>query len=249
MERRKFLGISFGFGALVPLGCATAKRTADANQHAAGNLQLKGKERSKVTHWDVITIGNLSRNRYWGESEEKALHPVICTTTVITVDGRHVVVDPSLKDANAMADELKRRTGLSPDNIDLVFVTHEHEDHHIGMPHFPKAQWLASPLAAEAINTGFRYAKKVQPVNDKIYDAIDVIHIPGHTPGTSGLRFDYRGLSVFTVGDAVATKDFWDEGRIYFKALNTEEALRSYKKIASVADIVVPGHDNYFLCR
>lgn len=24
---------------------------------------------AKVTRWDVITIGNLSRNRYWGESD------------------------------------------------------------------------------------------------------------------------------------------------------------------------------------
>jgi glyoxylase-like metal-dependent hydrolase (beta-lactamase superfamily II) len=89
----------------------------------------------------------------------------------------------------------------------------------------------------------------VEPVGTRIYDAIDVVLLPGHTPGTSGLRFDYKGLSVLVVGDAVATKDFWDEGRMYFKALDIEESLRSYKKIAAAANIVVPGHDNYFVIR
>jgi glyoxylase-like metal-dependent hydrolase (beta-lactamase superfamily II) len=248
MERRKFLGTSIGLGALLT-SCTSLKHIAVNGQHiSTKNLNLKGKINSPVTHWDVITIGNLSRNRYWGESEEKSLHSVICTTTVITINNHHIIVDPSLKDEKAMADELKRRTGLTPDNIDVVFVTHEHGDHHCGMPNFPKAKWLANQLVAEAINTNEHYSKKVEPANEKIYDAIDVIHIPGHTPGTSGLRFDYRGLSVFVVGDAVATKDFWDTRHIYFKALDINESLRSYDKIAALADIVVPGHDNYFLC-
>jgi glyoxylase-like metal-dependent hydrolase (beta-lactamase superfamily II) len=249
MERRKFLGTSIGLGALLSTGCTVSRQATDHRQRSSeANLKLKGKVNSAVTHWDVVTIGNLSRNRYWGESEEKALHSVICTTTVITIGGFHVIVDPSLKEEKAMADELKRRTGLTPDHIDVVFVTHEHGDHHIGMPNFPKAKWLSSALVAETINKTENYPKEVEPAGDKIYDVIDVIPTPGHTPGTAGLRFDYRGLSVFVVGDAVATKDFWDEGRMYFKALDMAESQRSMKKIASLADIVVPGHDNYFLC-
>lgn len=249
MERRKFLGTSIGLGALLTVSCTSGRHVTGNDQHTSANkIKLKGTQKSAVTHWDVVTIGNLSRNRYWGESEEKSLHPVICTTTLITVNGHHVVVDPSLKDGNAMADELKRRAGLTPDNIDVVFVTHEHGDHHVGLPNFPKAKWLANPLVADTINKTEHYPKQVEAAGNSIYDAIDVIAIPGHTPGTSGLRFDYRGLSVFVVGDAVATKDFWDEGRMYFKALDIEESLRSYKKIASLANVVVPGHDNYFIC-
>src|SRR3954447_7011720 len=29
-------------------------------------LVWKGRADSRVTRWDVVTIGNLSRNRYWG---------------------------------------------------------------------------------------------------------------------------------------------------------------------------------------
>ncbi|PKQ45378.1 MBL fold metallo-hydrolase [Confluentibacter flavum] len=211
-------------------------------------IKLKGKKNSDVIHWDVITIGNLSRNRYWGESEERSLHSVICTTTIIRLKDYTIIVDPSLKDSTEMAKELMRRTGLAPDDIDVVFVTHEHGDHHAGILNFPKARWLANPIAAEIINKENNYIKKVEPAGTKIFDCIDVVTAPGHTPGTSGLRFDFKGLSIFVAGDAVATKDFWDENRMYFKALDTEESLRTYEKIAGMSDIVVPGHDNYFFC-
>jgi len=246
MERRKFLGTSLGLGLLAGYGCSPTTQHA-TNVAVSGSYKLKGKSSSDVTHWDVITIGNLSRNRYWGESEDKSLHTVICTTTVITCNGLNIMVDPSLKDGQAMADELKRRTGLTPDNIDFIFVTHEHGDHHAGMPNFPKAKWLSSEIVANEINRTAGYSKKVEAVANNLPSSIDVVSTPGHTPGTAGLRFDYKGWSVFVAGDAVATKDFWDEGRMYFKALDMEESHKSLKKIASLANIVVPGHDNYFI--
>src|SRR5215216_6630497 len=99
IKRRNFIGAALGVAGLSAMGCA--RKILPEN--AGNTFQLKGKKDSKVIHWDVITIGNLSRNRYWGESEEKALHPVICTTTIITGKDFHVVVDPSLADTNAMA--------------------------------------------------------------------------------------------------------------------------------------------------
>jgi glyoxylase-like metal-dependent hydrolase (beta-lactamase superfamily II) len=243
IKRRNFIGTALGAAGLTAMGCA---RIIPEKQ--TSSFHLKGKKDSKIIHWDIITIGNLSRNRYWGESEEKSLHSVICTTTIITGKNFHVIVDPSLSDPKAMAEELKRRTGLTPDDIDVAFVTHEHGDHHCGLPAFPKAKWLATAEAASIINKTAKYEKNVEAAGNSLFDAIDVIAAPGHTPGTAGLRFDYRGLSVFVAGDALATRDFWDDGRIYFKALDQEVAKQSMKKIASISNIVVPGHDNYFVC-
>src|SRR4051812_29684573 len=42
----------------------------------------KGRPDSPVKRWDVVTIGNLSRNRYWGEPDAKGVRAVVCTCTL-----------------------------------------------------------------------------------------------------------------------------------------------------------------------
>ena len=34
---------------------------------------------SKEDRWSTITIGNPSRNQYWGEPDDKAFREVLCT--------------------------------------------------------------------------------------------------------------------------------------------------------------------------
>src|SRR3954447_2166299 len=105
-----------------------------------------------IHRWDIITIGNLSRNRYWGESDDRAYRPAICTCTLITGDGFRLLVDPSLREEERMQAELDRRTGCRLEDVDTVFVTHEHGDHHFGLKHFPHARWLAAPPVARLLN-------------------------------------------------------------------------------------------------
>jgi hypothetical protein len=56
-----------------------------------------------ILRWDIITIGNLSRNRYWGEGDDSARRPALCTTTLITGNGYRLLVDPSIEDIEKMA--------------------------------------------------------------------------------------------------------------------------------------------------
>lgn len=249
MFRRKFFGSVIGVFGAIGIGFSGIKNTFNGTpkSDAAGKtIKLKGKGNSKVNHWDIITIGNLSRNRYWGESDEKALHSVICTCSVISGADFHIIVDPSLENAEAMATELKRRTGLTPDDIDVVFITHQHGDHVVGLKHFPKAKWLAGSEVASGLNNSGRYPKKIELAGSSLFGAIDVISTPGHTPDHQSLRFDYKDLSIVIAGDAVATRDFWDERRGYYNVLDVEQSKRSMEKIALIADVVVPGHDNCF---
>ncbi len=240
---------------LVTLGFAGTTRSSE--ESPAGNtlpepemnrlIRLKGRTNSRIRHWDVITIGNLSRNRYWGESDERGVRSAICSCTLIAGENFHTLVDPSLQSEKEMAAELDRRTGLSTSEIDTVFITHTHGDHHYGLAHFPKAKWLAGADVAEALNKSKRYSKAIEPADDRIHGVIDVIPTPGHTIDHCSLRFDYKGLSVVVAGDAVATRDFWSERQGYFNAVDFELSARTMDKIASIADIIVPGHDNYFL--
>ncbi len=63
MNRRKFLGV-----AAVIVGGQNKK--SDAKSRPGPSIKLKGRKNSGIKRWDVITIGNLSRNRYWGESDD-----------------------------------------------------------------------------------------------------------------------------------------------------------------------------------
>ncbi len=214
---------------------------------AAPSFRWKGKQNLKLKRWDVITIGNLSRNRYWGESDSQGVRSAICTCTVIQGEGFRLVVDPSLERAEQMAAELDRRTGLKPRDVDAIFITHEHIDHWAGLAHFPEARWLAAPDVAIALNRAGKFTKAVEPATGRLFSAVEIVPTPGHTMSHHSLRFDCEGLSIVVAGDAVATRDFWRERRGYYNCVDFELSKQSMDKIASLADIVVPGHDNFCL--
>jgi glyoxylase-like metal-dependent hydrolase (beta-lactamase superfamily II) len=200
-----------------------------------------------IHRWDIITLGNLSRNRYWGEREDQAYRSAICTCTLIQGDTFRLLVDPSLKEETQMDAELFRRTGLHLSAIDTVFITHAHGDHHYGLKHFPHARWLAAPPVADLLNGLDAYDKEVEGTPGPLFDAIEVLHTPGHTQYHYSLRFDWQGKSVVVAADAAVTRDFWNDRRGYFNSEDFAAATTTIEHLATLADIIVPGHDNYFL--
>lgn len=246
IERRKFVGRILGGAGFLGLPFAGYSDTNNPGSKE-NTIRLKGRRDSPVSHWDVITIGSLSRNRYWGDSDEKAIHSVICTCTVISGKNFHILVDPSIADEKLMKSELDRRTGLKPDDINLVFITHQHGDHFAGIRHFKKAEWVAGAETAGILNKTGHFEKNIEAAGNNLFGAVELVPTPGHTTDHQCLRFDHKGFSIVIAGDSVATKDFWDERRPYYNALDVEESKRTMEKINSLADIIVPGHENYFL--
>lgn len=202
-----------------------------------------------VVRWDIICIGNLSRNRYWGEAEDRPVRAALCTSTLITGEGFCLLVDPAFDDGDRMASELNRRSGLGLDDVTAVFITHEHGDHHAGLLHFPAAAWLAAPEVAEAINSAGAYDKAVDAVEDNVCDGLRAIHTPGHTPGHHSLQFDCEGQTVVVAGDAVMTRDFWRDRRGSFNSKDPARAAQTIDALTEMAHVIVPGHDNYFVSR
>jgi glyoxylase-like metal-dependent hydrolase (beta-lactamase superfamily II) len=250
IARRKFIYSALGVFGVANLGFKDFDKILKIgvpSHQSSGTLRLKGKRDSRIKHWDIITIGNLSRNRYWSESDDRPLRGAICTCTVISGDNFHIIVDPSIADETSMANELKRRTGLSPDDIDVVFITHQHGDHVAGIKHFLKARWIAGSEVASGLNKSSQFSKSFEPAGSRLFETIDVIPTPGHTPDHNSLRFDFKGLSIVVAGDSVATIDFWNDRSMYYNVMDMAESKRTMEKIDSIADIIVPGHDNSFL--
>ena len=147
---------------ILPSATATI-RAADAvptTEGTASSHLWKGRRNSRATRWDVITIGNLSRNRYWGESDAKGLRSAICTCTVVQGEAFRLIVDPSLANAEEMSKELDRRTGLKPRDITAAFITHEHGDHWFGLEHFPPTDKLFGAVRP----TGCAWPAQARPV-------------------------------------------------------------------------------------
>ena len=103
------------------------------------------------------------------------------------------------------------------------------------------------PAVAEILNKSAKLPHRFENATDRLFDAVEVIATPGHTASHRSLRFDCDGLSVVVAGDAVATRDFFRERRGYFNAVDFALSARTMDKLAATADIIVPGHDNYFL--
>src|SRR5690348_690521 len=237
-SRKQFL--AGAGGAMMAAICGATSSSLGAPVDAQTDTpphRWKGRPGSSVLRWDIVTIGNLSRNRYWGEPDTKAMRPAICTTTLISGKGLKLLVDPSLADAKQMAAELDRRTGLKPADVTIVFVTHEHGDHWAGINHFSGARWIASPGVADILNRNGRLIKKIEGfAAGRLFEGVDIIPTPGHTAHHHSVRFDCEGLSIVAAGDALATRDFFRERRGYFNAIDFALSARTMDMLADIAD-------------
>ncbi|MDR1374429.1 MAG: MBL fold metallo-hydrolase [Treponema sp.] len=206
----------------------------------------------KMFEYHVLTIGHFSRNRFWGEMETQSYRDAICTSALIK--GKvNMVTDPSLP-PDQMAKVLYNRSGLRPGDVTLVFITHAHGDHYAGLELFEHAQWFMSDidLAAMKKSDNLRtreLAGKIQPVTPGALDGMEIVPIPGHTAGTTGLLFQSVDGKVMVTGDAVMTRDFFRHQTAYYNAVDKEQNRRSIIRIGELADILIPGHDNYFIVK
>jgi glyoxylase-like metal-dependent hydrolase (beta-lactamase superfamily II) len=202
-----------------------------------------------MIRWDLITVGHLSRNKYWGESDDRGYREPLCTTTLIRTGDRVILVDPGLPPAE-MAAALEERAGIAAADVDTVFVTHHHGDHRVGLAACPDARWYigAAELRAWRPSGAEReIADRIEPAPDELAPGVRLLPTPGHTAGHTSVFFEYGRWRVLVGGDAVMTADFFRHTDYFFNSVDPAEARRTIGRISRTADIVVPGHDNYLL--
>lgn len=207
--------------------------------------------------WDVLTIGHFSRNIFWGEDENgKPCRDAVCTSVLVRCNGVSLLIDPPYS-GEKMKATLDNRCGLKLDDIDTIFITHAHYDHCVGLPDFPHAKVLCSQGELDALRTLVTEKAKTNPaylpvldnisaVLEDILPGISTIPLPGHTAGLTGVLFQADEGRVLVSGDAVMTKAHFYARHGSF-CVDPKQASDSIEKIAGMADVVVPGHDNYFL--
>jgi len=213
---------------------------------------------------DIISIGTLSRNRIWGESE--AVRTAHATCTLIRVGGKSILVDPGLP-AAAMGARLYERTGMAPGQIDTVFLTNFRPSHRAGLALFGHAKMLiheneeasarqqieqlleeapAEDLDRTALRAELDVLDRLSPAPDSLAKNVDLFPLFGYTPGTCGILIALPTTTLIIAGDAVPTQDHFLSGQALPDAQDIAGAHESMKEVFEIADWIVPGHDNLF---
>jgi len=198
----------------------------------------------------IVNIGTLSTNKFWGETER--IHPVSATCTLLVVDGLRIIVDPSPY-PEPLAQKLFDTTGLRPDAIDMVYVTHVHGDHRFGIDLFAGKPWLTPRAELDGwkaqVPNERHIAERFLPAEQHVPSGVALMPSPGHTLGLGCLVADTSWGRLVIAGDAVMTLEYFDAEEGFPNSKEFRLATESIRNIKRAADIVVPGHGNYILNR
>lgn len=218
---------------------------------------------------DIISIGTLSRNLLWGESQPVRT-PHATTTLIRTGEGkstRRILVDPALP-LQILGVRIFERTGLKPEQIDTVFLTNFRPAHRAGLSLFRHAKlligeneqaWTHQQLTnlieqaadedidRKTLQDELRLLESLRVADDKLSEGIDLFPLPGYTPGTCGLLVSSALTSTLIAGDAVPSLDHFLAGQVLPDTHDIATAQESLREVYEIADLVVPGHDNLFV--
>jgi glyoxylase-like metal-dependent hydrolase (beta-lactamase superfamily II) len=216
--------------------------------------------------FDIISIGTLSRNRLWNESQP--VRTAHATTTLIRAGKRNILVDPGLP-AVAIGARLFERTGLRSEQIDTVFLTNFRPAHRAGLSLFGEAKIYMHELEQQSVRETIarqlaelpdedddedriRLSSELELLDrctaapDQLAPGVDLFPLFGFTPGTCGLLLAMPTNTVLIAGDAVATQEHFLAGQVLPDPADLSGAKDALQEVYDIADVIVPGHDNVF---
>lgn len=147
--------------------------------------------------------------------------------------------------------------GAAPEDIDIVAISHFHNDHIHNYDYFTRAKFLlhkeemAYALAGGDGWTPRTFFKDLQESGklflvdegDEITKGVTIMHTPGHTPGCmSALLTGPDFPDTVLAGDAVKNMAELASGKAA-ASIDQAATAKSILKVRSAAKRVVPGHD------
>lgn len=190
-------------------------------------------------------------------------HPADCLVYLVDGGDELALIDTGTGPGISRIIENVHGLGFSPENISLVISTHAHIDHIGGNAYMNReygAEIFAHELDAERIETGqmvgaefYGVSYEPCPVAKKMSEAemqvsvgaltLNVIHIPGHTPGSIALWADIDGKRI------LFGQDLHGPYVAEWGAVMSEIGPSLKKMKALEADILCEGHFGIFQTR
>lgn len=155
------------------------------------------------------------------------------------------------------------RLDMAPGDIDLIVHTHLHYDHVGNNHHFPAATKLAqqadldyarSPsvplMRREFFSECCGFPAQFDPDDitavagdHTIAEGLDIIALPGHTPGSLGVVFESaKGLTCFA-GDLIMVRNNLDEMTPVGLHTDLQACEDSRRRVVALGADVLPSHD------
>ena len=138
--------------------------------------------------------------------------------SLLEVGGQNIVVDTGPASRRGLLWSALDSRGLSPEEIDLVILTHMHWDHCQNTDMFSNARILVHPKEIDyahnpnpADHNAAKYIAdmmdkmRVEPISDGdvVADGISIIDTPGHTLGHISVVADIGDENILVAGDAM----------------------------------------------
>ena len=167
------------------------------------------------------------------------------TVTFVESNGKKIIVDPGCN-RQKLVEELEK-INLKPNDIDFVFLTHNHTDHILLTGMFENAKVLNDTEIYDS-------DKQVEHHGEIPGTDLKIILTPGHDQFHSALVVPTNNGIYVVAGDV-----FWwmddEEQKTKFDSLvnhkdpyvkNLTQLITSRKKVLSLADWIIPGHGKMF---
>ena len=163
-----------------------------------------------------------------------------------------------------------KNAGIDPSEVEILIATHLHWDHCGNFSLFPNADiyvqrgelaFAVAPLDiflstydAAVLNMNPKWSASVSKFRflDGDFDlapGMRLVSLPGHTPGLQGLLISTRKGKYCIASDTVNIMENWENKIPPGIHVNLEDCYRSFRKIAKMADHVLPSHDMQVLER
>jgi glyoxylase-like metal-dependent hydrolase (beta-lactamase superfamily II) len=175
---------------------------------------------------------------------------------------KRILVDVGHVGRRALLIEKLRERGLSPEDIDYVFLTHAHWDHMLNIDLFRNAKVLIHPAEREycrqpgpndwatpAYVTHILESRQLQEVREgeEVDDGVSVLETPGHSRGSAALLVRQDDMTVALSGDALPNSWSASAGVPRLVFWDLDAAKTSIRKLLDRAQAFYPGHDRPFL--
>ena len=156
--------------------------------------------------------------------------------------------------------------GYSPEQIEVVVLSHLHYDHCLNACLFPNAEIIVSTDEVKYALSEQGYPRRDINVIDNVQYFLDTLRVkqvkggevitkgittlltPGHTPGGLSLciKEEHGGRTIVVAGDSIKNgrEAVLGEASMVFGSI--DEARQSIHKVLSLGDLIIPGHDRPF---